>query len=313
MAQRVDLVIAGGGAAGLTAGLYAARARLDTVLLERLAPGGQIINAERVENYPGFPEGVSGYDLSSLFASHALNEGLRIATGEVNAITPVGDFYRLATREGDEYIAKAVVIAGGSTLARLGIPGEAEFEGQGVSYCATCDGEFFRDQTVAVVGGGDSALDEALVLSRIAARVIVIHRRDELRATRVLQERAFANRKIEFRWQTVVEAITGDSLVTGVRVRHLPTGEVSVIPASGVFIYVGLQPNTSYLHTLLPLDAAGHIPTDIWMATPLPGIFAAGDIRQHSARQVVSAAGDGATAAIAAERYIHSRDWPEEP
>lgn len=313
MAQRVDLVIAGGGAAGLTAGLYAARARLDTVLLERLAPGGQIINAERVENYPGFPEGVSGYDLSSLFASHALNEGLRIATGEVNAITPVGDFYRLATREGDEYIAKAVVIAGGSTLARLGVPGEAEFEGQGVSYCATCDGEFFRDQTVAVVGGGDSALDEALVLSRIAARVIVIHRRNELRATRVLQERAFANRKIEFRWQTIVEEITGASLVTGVRVRHLPTGEVSVIPVNGVFIYVGLQPNTSYLHTLLPLDAAGHIPTDIWMATPLPGIFAAGDIRQHSARQVVSAAGDGATAAIAAERYIRSRDWPEEP
>lgn len=307
---EVELLIVGGGVAGLTAGLYAARARLDTVLLERMGPGGQIINADTVENFPGFPGGIKGYELAPQVAQQAMDAGLRVEFAEVQALRPSGGLFSVET-DGQAYRARAVIVAAGSALARLGIPGEAEFEGRGVSSCAVCDGEFFRDQPVAVIGGGDSALDEALYLAAIASAVTVIHRRRELRAARILAERAQAHPKVGFRWDTVVEAIEGDDAVRALRLRGRD-GAADSLEAAGVFIYVGLRPNSNFLRDVVVLDAAGHIPVDLWMRTPVPGLLAAGDIRQRSARQLISAAGDGATAALAAERYLRQGRWSDE-
>lgn len=301
--EELDLVIVGAGAAGLAAALYAARARLASVTVERMGAGGQLINVDRIDDYPGFPDGIAGYDLGPRLAEQAMTAGARIEYGEITAIVPDHGAWRLRG-DGLDYRANAVIIAAGSTLARLGVPGEEDFAGRGVSSCATCDGEFFRDQEVAVVGGGDSALDEAEFLSGICAGITIIHRDAELAAAAVLRECARANPKLRFLGETVVEAIRGNGSVEALDLRNLTTGESTNLPVSGVFIYVGLKPNSGFLSELLPLDAAGHIPTDIWMATAQPGIFAAGDIRQHSARQLGSCIGDGITAAIAAERYI---------
>jgi len=300
-----QLIIVGGGPAGLSAGLYASRSKLDTLLIERAILGGQILNAEMVENYPGFPQGISGSELGALIAQQATKYGLLTIVAEVQGIEIRGGEKIVSTSEG-EYRAKAVIIAGGSEHSKLGVPGEEEFTGKGVSYCAMCDGAFFRDQIVAVVGGGNVALNDALFLTRFASRVIVIHRRDQLRATRILQDRAFANPKIEFFWDTVVESITGDKLVKEIRLRNVKTGKGSSLEVSGVFVAVGLRPNTGYLKGLLTLDAGGFISVNGQMETGVPGVFAAGDIRAGSIRQVVSAAGDGATAAIAAERFLSS-------
>ena len=310
--RRYDLAIVGGGLAGMTAGLYASRAGLDTVLLERLMTGGQIINAHLIENFPGFPDGISGADLAALVQDQATRFGLDLRLDEVTGLRLNGPDWTVETYDG-EIEARAVVIAGGSTLRRLGVPGEAEMHGAGVSYCATCDGAFFRDQVVGVVGGGDSALDEAMVLTEVASKVIIFHRDGSFSGQQVLQDRVTASPKVEVRFNTVVDAVLGDSGVEGVAVTEVASGETTHVDLQALFIYVGLEPNTEYLRDLLPLDNAGHVPTDVWMRTPLPGLFAAGDIRQHSAAQLVSSAGDGATAAVAARRYLDGQPWPVSP
>lgn len=301
-----QLIIIGGGPAGLTAGIYAVRAGLDAILLEKAVPGGQIINAEWVENFPGFPEGISGFELGQLMEQQAAKLGLRIESAEVNGISLNGEQKLLQTSAG-VHNAEAVIIAGGAEHATLGIPGEGTLVGKGLSYCATCDGPFFRERTVAVVGGGDVAITDALFLARLASRVSVIHRRNELRATRVLQERAFAEPKIDFLWDTVVDAIEGNDSVSSLRLRNVKTGEQSELKVDGVFMAVGTRPNTEYVGKILKLGKGGQIPVNNQMETQVRGLFAAGDIREDSIRQVVAAAGDGAVAAISAERYLTER------
>ena len=300
-----DVIIIGGGAAGLTAGIYTCRAGLKTLMLERLMPGGQVINAESIENFPGFPDGISGAEIGPLMQQQAMKYGLEIRLGEVDELAQNGSYWQ-ASAWGEDYLGSAVIVAGGSTLRKLGVPGEEELYGAGVSYCATCDGGFFMNQTVGVVGGGDSALDEALVLTEYASKVILFHRSDIFSGEKVLQERVMSNPKIEVRWNTTISEVLGDGQVEGVGIKDEVSGETSRVDLSGVFIYIGLDPNTEYLQDVLPLDNAGHIPTDIWMSTPARGIFAAGDIRQNSAAQLVSAAGDGATAGVAARRYVEA-------
>lgn len=305
-----DIAIIGAGPAGLTAALFGARYGYLTVVVEREMAGVQIINAERVENYPGFPEGTSGFELAPLMQEHVMESGAEFLSAEVTSVHPGELYHRLTTSEG-ELSARAVIIANGSTLRSLGIPGEEELRGKGVSHCATCDGPFFQDQVVGVVGDGDSAMDEAQTLSQYASKVLLFSRTDTLHAQKVLQDRILTNPKVEVRWNTVVEKITGEGKVSGVHLRDVTTLKCHRVGLSALFVYVGLEPNSIYLSGALQLDNGGHIPTDIWMATGLPGIFAAGDIRQSSAAQVVTAAGDGATASIAAHRYISGRDWPD--
>ncbi|MBM3131939.1 MAG: thioredoxin-disulfide reductase [Chloroflexi bacterium] len=300
------MIIVGGGPAGLTAGIYATRAGLKTVLLEKVSPGGQIINSEWVENYPGFPNGISGFELGQLMEQQAVKHGLAIEFVEATGIELQGNARAVKTSSGD-FVADAVIIAGGAEHARLGIPGEEKMVGKGLSYCATCDGPFFRGKIVAVIGGGDVALTDALYLSRLASKISVIHRRSELRASKVLQARAFAEPKIEFIWETVVDAIEGDGNVRGLRLRNVKTQATSDLKLDGVFMAVGTKPNTGYLGAILKLAPDGSIPVNAQMETEVPGIFAAGDIRQGSIRQVVAAAGDGAVAAMAAERFLTQR------
>ena len=303
MTEKYDVVIIGGGPAGLTAGLYTSRAKLNSLLIEKGLVGGQIANAERVENYPGFSEGINGVELGQLMHQQATKYGLKTLFAEVTDIELQEGLKVIRTTE-DDFIAKAVIIAGGSERQKLGVSGEEKFTGKGVSYCATCDAAFFREQPVAVVGGGDAAITEALHLTKFASRVTVIHRRDQLRASRILQEKAFSQPKMEFRWNSIVDKIEGGDLVKRIRLRQVKTGEESALEVAGIFISIGLKPNTDYLKGILPLDVTGLIITDEKMETKIPGIFAAGDIRHNSARQVITAAGDGATAAIYAEKFI---------
>jgi thioredoxin reductase (NADPH) len=298
-----DVIIIGGGPAGLSAGIYTSRARLRSLMVEKGAIGGQIINAEMVENFPGFPEGVNGFDLTQMMHQQATRFGLETTITEVNGVE-LGDAQKIVKTADGDYSSRAVIITGGSERQKLGITGEAEYTGKGVSYCATCDAAFFQDKPIAIVGGGDSAITEALHLSRFASRVVLIHRRNQLRATRILQEKVLANPKIELLWETVVEEIIGDPFVKQLRVRHLNNGQTSMLDVSGLFVSIGFKPSTDIFKGIVNLDATGAIITDDMMATSLPGVFAAGDIRSHSIRQVVSATGDGATAAVAAEKYI---------
>jgi thioredoxin reductase (NADPH) len=297
-----DIVIVGAGPAGLAAGLYAGRARRRTLLIERKVTGGQIALTSDVENYPGIDR-INGIELAQRMHEQASKYGLETAYSDVTAIDQSGGIHIVRTTEGD-VAARAVILAGGADYNRLGVPGEERLTGHGVSYCATCDAAFFRDRTVAVVGGGDAALDEGLFVARFAAKVHVIHRRDALRASAIMQERAFAEPKLEFTWSTVVEEILGSDEVTGVRLRNVVTGVVSTLEVAAVFVFIGMTPNTDYLHGKLPLDGGGHVVVNEWMETPIPGLFAAGDIRANSARQLVTAAGDGVTAAIRADHYI---------
>jgi len=303
MNKEYEVIIIGGGPAGLSAGLYTARARLSSLLIEKGVIGGLIVNAEGVENYPGFPEGISGYDLTQLMQEQATKFGLETLTAEVTNVELEEGKKITKTSEGNS-VAKAMIIASGSERIKLDIPGEKEFTGRGVSYCAICDAAFFSEQPVAVVGGGNAAIYEALQLSKFASKVIVIHRRRGLRATRIVQEKAFAEPKIEFLWDTVVDEIEGDDMVQRLRLGNVVTGEKSVLDVAGIFVSIGFKPNTAYLKGVLPLDTAGYIITNEKMETEIPGIFAAGDIRSGSIRQVIAAAGDGATAAIYAERFI---------
>lgn len=308
--RAFDIVIVGGGPAGLSAGLYAARAARPTLLLERKGVGGQIALTSTVENYPGFPDGIDGFDLSQSMLRQAEKYGMETDYSDVTGIERRGDGFVLHTEEGD-VDARAVIVTAGADYNRLGVPGEERLTGRGVSYCATCDGAFFRGRDVIVVGGGDAALDEGLFLTRYATRVTVVHRRESLRASAVLQQRALDNPKMEFVWNTVVEEILGDGEVQGARLRDLLTGETRDLPAAAVFIFVGQHPNTEWLHGMVELDAGGHLPVNLWMETAIPGLFAAGDVRAESARQLASGVGDGATAAIRADHYLSGQSPSE--
>jgi len=268
--------------------------------------GGQIVNAQRVENYPGFPEGISGLELGELMHQQATKYGLEAITAEATAIEG-GDTYSVLTSAGG-FETDAVIIAAGSEHVRLGVAGEEKFLGRGVSYCATCDGFLFRDRDLAVVGGGDAAITDALELSQHATRIYIIHRRDQLRAGQVLQRQAFAQPKLEFIWDTIVEDITGEGAVSRLKLRNVKTGKTSTLQVAGVFVAIGLQPNSQCFGNIVDLDEVGRIVTDESMATSASGIFAVGDIRRNSARQVASAVGDGATAAMSVFKYLQDRN-----
>ena len=305
--QGYDVIIVGGGPGGFTAGLYAARARLSALLIEKGVPGGQAAVTSHIENYPGFPEGMDGPELGQRMRDQAVSFGLEIVSADVTQVTLDGDL-KLAHTDQGVFQAKALIVATGTQSTALGVPGEQELRGRGVSYCATCDGAFFRDQTVAVVGGGDSAIDETLFLTRFVKEAVVIHRRDALRATRILQDRAFANPKIRFMWDTVVDQVFGEQTVQGLVVRNVKTGVQTTLAVNGVFVYVGMNPNTALLGDVLKLDDRGYIVANEEMATSVPGIFAAGDVRVKSLRQVVTACADGAIAAVNADRYIQEQE-----
>jgi thioredoxin reductase (NADPH) len=302
---KYEAIIVGGGPAGLTAGLYSARAGLKTLLLERGMFGGQIVNAHRVENYPGFPDGISGYELASLIHQQATKYGIEIVTAEATGIKP-GKPHKVLAADGS-FEADVVIIAAGSEYTKLEVSGEEKFIGRGVSYCATCDGAFFNDLEIAVVGGGDTAITDALELTQHASKIYVIHRRDQLRASNILQQRAFAHPKLKFVWNSVVAEVSGEAMVKELKLRDLKTGEISTLPVSGVFVAIGLKPNSQQFADIVKVDEAGNIITDPFMATSVPGIYAIGDIRKNSARQVATAVGDAATAAIAAFKYIREQ------
>ncbi|MFC2014696.1 thioredoxin-disulfide reductase [Chloroflexota bacterium] len=299
-----DMLIIGGGPAGLTAGLYASRARFDTLLLEKEMIGGQIANVDWIENFPGFPDGIGGLDLAQLMQQQAEKFGLKIITAEANGFELKENNRKVVKTSEGEFEARAVIFAGAAKRRKLGVPGEDEFTGRGVSYCATCDAPFFKDRPIAVSGGGDSAITEALHLAKFASKVTVIHRRDQLRATAILQERALAEPKIEYLWNTTVDEIEGDVFVTGLNLNDIKTGEKSNLEVAGIFVTIGFEPDTGYLKDVLDLNPAGHIIANSEMETKVPGVFAAGDILAKLARQAVTATGDGATAAISAQRFL---------
>lgn len=303
-----DVVIIGGGPAGLTAGLYTARSGRKTALIEMGLPGGQAARTDIIENYPGFPEGVSGAELMQKFLEQALRFNLELIMGWVKEVDLKSDPKRVIAGD-KEYLAKAVIIASGARPKKLGVPGEEKFQGAGVSYCAVCDGAFFKDKKVLVVGGGDSALEEGTFLTKYAREVIIVHRRDSFSASNVYQDRAKANPKVSFRLSTVVEAILGREKVEKVRLRNLETGEVTEEAADGVFVFIGSQPNTEFLGGQLRLDERGYIITNDLLGCSEPGVFAAGDVRQKGLRQVSTAVGDGAIAAMSAERYLAEKDY----
>lgn len=305
--QQVDVVIIGAGPAGLTAGIYAGRAQLRTLILEKGLPGGQIAQTEEVENYPGFDEAVSGPELSQRMVKQAEKFGAKILMEEVQGLARKGEGFVVTGYDGD-YEAPAVIVATGATPRRLGVPGEDEFYGRGVSTCATCDGFFYRGKHVIVVGGGDAAVEEGMFLTKFADKVTVIHRRDELRANKEAQRRAFANPKMSWLWNTVVEEVLGGEQVTGVTVRDVASGERGTLEADGVFIYVGHDPNTSYLGGLLELTPSGYAKVRDEIYTNVPGIFAAGDVADEVYRQLSTSVGAGTRAAMAAERYLAERE-----
>jgi thioredoxin reductase (NADPH) len=300
----LDLVIVGAGPAGLTAGIYASRGRLNTVILERNMAGGQIALTELVENYPGFPEGISGFELAEKMKSQAVEFGAELREVQaVTALTSAPEGYDVVTDQG-AVRSKAVILAPGVEARRSGIPGEAEFIGRGVSWCATCDGPLYRGRTVAVVGGGDSAVEEGMFLAKFAERVYLVHRRDELRAAPIAQERCFASSKFEFVWDCVPRKIEGDEMVEALEVENVKTGEMRVLPVSGVFMYIGQLPNTTWLQGTVDLDEQGYIVTDGQLHTRLPGVFACGDAHANPLKQIAMAVGEGALAAVQAQRYL---------
>jgi len=302
--KKYDIVIVGGGPGGLTAGLYGARAQRKTVVIEKGLPGGQIANTEDVEDYPGF-ERISGSELAMKMTEHAKKFGLEMVSDEVEEVFVDGDDRVAKCSSGDSYRAKAIILSTGGSPVKLGVPGELEYAGKGVSYCAICDGAFFRGQVIAVVGGGDAAVEEGTFLTKFASKVYIIHRRDQLRAQRIIQKRAFANEKIEFIWDTVVEAISGsDRQVTSLSLKNVKTGEKSTLEVGAVFPFLGFRPNSNITREALRKDQGGYIITDYRMETSIKGIFACGDVRSQLVRQITNAVGDATTAAVAAEKHI---------
>jgi thioredoxin reductase (NADPH) len=305
----LDLVIVGAGPAGLTAGIYASRGRLNTVILERNMAGGQIALTELVENYPGFPEGISGFDLSEKMKSQAVRFGAELR--EIQAVTSLqretDGLYSVVTDQGT-LRTKTVILAPGVEARRSGIPGEAEFIGRGVSWCATCDGPLYRGRTVAVVGGGDSAVEEGMFLAKFADKVYLVHRRDELRAAPIAQERCFASPKFEFVWDCIPRRIDGSQGVEALEVENVKTKEVRRLPVDGVFMYIGQLPNTTWLKDVVDLDDQGYIVTDDHLRTRLPGVFACGDAHVTPIKQIAMAVGEGALAAMQAQRYLDALD-----
>lgn len=299
-----DLIIIGGGPAGLTAGLYASRAKLKTLLIEKKAAGGQIATTEHIENYPGFAQG-SGQELVKIMEEQSARFGTEFLAAGATAVDFSAQEKIITTGKG-EFRAPAVIIATGCSARRLEVPGEKELIGRGVSFCATCDGAFYEDLPVMVVGGGDAAVEEALYLTRFVEKVYLVHRRDALRATKIVQDRAFSNPKIEVVWNSVVEELQGDELLERVVVRNVQDGRKTEIDVNGIFIYIGFLPNTGFLAGQIRLNESGYIVTDDWMETSVPGVFAAGDCREKLLRQVVTATGDGATAAFAVEKYLEN-------
>jgi len=299
-----DVVIIGGGPAGLTAGLYTSRARLRSLLIERMIMGGQVMTTTKVENYPGFPGGIDGPDLMMRFQEHCQEFGLEVTYGEVENLVDEGDI-KVLTVDGKPLRTRTVIITTGAEPAKLDIPGEQEFTGRGVSYCATCDGAFFRDVPVAIVGGGDTAAEEALFLTRFASKVSIIHRRDELRATQLLQDRLEANPKVEILWNRTVRRVEGDP--AGLKRAVLADGEgndAETLEVEGLFIAIGVTPKAHFLAEILDLDEEGYILTDAECRTSITGVFAAGDVRKKILKQIATAVGDGAVAAIMTEKYL---------
>jgi thioredoxin reductase (NADPH) len=306
--NNYDVAIIGGGGAGLTAAIYSARARRSTIVFEGLVTGGQIATTDIVENYPGFPEGINGFDLAQQFHKQAEKFGAETAYERVEELRRLADG-AFEVRSTERTIRARVVIAtAGADYNKLGVPGETELTGRGVSYCGTCDAAFFAGMDVIVVGGGDSALDEGMFVARYARSVNVVHRRDSLRASAILQERAFATANMRFTWNSVVERIEGEGQAERAVLRNVKTNEVSTVPTSAVFVFIGQTPNSHLLEGLVELDAGGHAMVDLQMQTRVPGLFVAGDLRTQAARQLISAAGDGATAAISAEHYLTGLD-----
>lgn len=303
---QYDVIIIGGGAAGLAASIYAVRAMLKTLVIEKKAVGGQILLTGEIENYPGFPEPVDGPELAALYEKQAARFGVEFEYDTVTSLDVEGAVKRVVCEDG-AYTSKAVIIASGGEHNKLGVPGEVEYWGKGVSYCATCDGNFFRGLDVAVIGGGDAAMDEGLYLTRMTSKVTVVHRRDALRASKILQRRAFDNPKMEFVWDTVVEKIEGNGEVDAMTLKNLKTGEASRVPVQGVFIFIGFHPVNDFMQGAVELDNAGHVVANLQMETSVPGVFAAGDVRQFSDRQLANAVGDGVAAALAAYRYIEGQ------
>ncbi|NMC44644.1 MAG: thioredoxin-disulfide reductase [candidate division Zixibacteria bacterium] len=298
--KQYDIVVVGGGPGGLTAGMYGARANMKTVVVERYQPGGQIANTAEVEDYPGF-EHIAGAELAMKMADHARKFGLEVVSDEVVEIRSEGESRKVAVGAGGTtYVGKAMVVCTGGSPVLLHVPGEKEFAGKGVSYCAICDGAFFRGQVIAVVGGGDAAVEEAMFLTKFGSKVIVIHRRDRLRAQKVIQQRAFANPKLVFIWDSVVEKVNGDAKVRSLTLKNVKTGEHSTLEVGAVFVFIGFHPNTAMLPKEVAKNDRGYVITDFKMETSVPGIFACGDVRDQLVRQITNAVGDGTTAAMAA-------------
>lgn len=310
--KSLDVLIIGGGPAGLTAGIYAGRGQLETVIVERALPGGQIAQTDEVENYPGFPDGITGPELSERMVKQAEKFGVSIVMDEVKGLSKDGEAFTVNTGKTD-YTAKAVIIATGANPRRLDVPGEDTFYGRGVSTCATCDGFFYRGKEVVVVGGGDAAVEEGLFLTKFADKVTVIHRRDELRANKAAQERAFANPKMHWMWNTTVEEVLGDDgLVTGVKTKNIDTGEESVFNTDGVFIFIGHIPNTDYLNGVVELGETGYVAVKDEIYTNVDGIFAAGDVSDEIYRQLSTSVGAGTRAAMMAEKMLAEKEAEQE-
>ncbi|HRS62462.1 MAG TPA: thioredoxin-disulfide reductase [Spirochaetota bacterium] len=299
-----DVVIIGAGPAGLTAGIYGARAGLDIVIIEKFAPGGQVVNSYEIENYPGFTEPIAGWDLMAKMEEQTRRLGVPIESGEVTSMEKINDLFHVNTID-KKYFSRAAIIASGAQNRKLKVAGEEEFLGRGVSYCATCDGAFYKDKVTVVVGGGDVALEEAFFLTKFASKVYIIHRRDKFRGTDILQKRVFGSDKISILYNSVVKEICGKEKVASVRIENIATGQESVIPTDGLFIFVGYDPVNSFVPPQL-LNKNGEIKVNMDMQTEIPGLFAAGDVRSNSRRQIVMAAADGATALLAAHEYINN-------
>lgn len=305
--QKYDLVIIGGGPAGLTAGIYASRARLDTILVEKITPGGQALVTDWIENYPGFPGGISGPDLVMNMVDQAKKFDLKIDSAEVQSVDFSGPVKKIIFDGGKIIESKAVIIASGASPRKLGVPGEDRFYGKGISFCGTCDGPFFRNKEVVAVGGGDTAVQESIFLTKFVKKVYLVHRRDKLRAAKILQERAFANDKISFVWDSVVTSFNGGLTdLESTTIKNVKTGEVSDLKIDGAFVWVGILPNTSFLGNSVEMDEYGFIKVNDKMETSVPGVFAAGDVRITPLRQVATAVGDSAIAAMSAEHYIEN-------